>query len=245
MNLINDACWGLIPARGGSKSVPMKNIAELAGRPLIDYGARAGLAAHHVSRVICSTDAKSIADRCRVLGTEVHPRPAYLATDEAPVFDMVEHFINDMSDKEGEVAEFIALIQPTSPFLLPDHLDRCIQGLIAKPQAGSAQTLIRCPHNHHAINQRVVEGDMVAFRYPDERRIAHNKQTKPVHHLFGNIIVFRTAAALKQGTVFADPSLAIEISVAYGFDCDGPGDFKLAEAMLWAELVSLPHLPAS
>jgi hypothetical protein len=89
-----------------------------------------------------------------------------------------------------------------------------------------------------------VDHGWVGFRFPDERRRAYNKQTKPTHYLFGNVVAFRTVAAVEQGIVFADPSLAMEIPTFYGFDCDGPEDFLLGEAMLKAGVVRLPHLDA-
>ncbi len=235
-------CWGFVPARGGSKSVPLKNLAQLGGRPLMDYGVAAASLTKSISRLVCSTDSDKIAQRCGELGIEVHPRPKELGGDLTPLFDVITHFIEDISSREGSVAEFIALIQPTSPFLLPEHIDRCLKGLRQTPEAASAQTVIHCPHNHHAYNQRVVRDGWVSFRFPDERRRAYSKQTKPVHHLFGNVVAFRTTAALQHGIAFAEPSLAFEIPTAYGFDCDGPEDFVLGEAMLRAEMVRLPHL---
>jgi CMP-N-acetylneuraminic acid synthetase len=208
----------------------------------MDYCVAAASLSRPITRLICSTDSDRIAQHCGELGIEVHPRPAELGGDLTPLFDVITHFVEDVSSREGSVAEFIALVQPTSPYLLPEHLDRCLEGLRESPEAASAQTVIHCPHNHHAYNQRVVRDGWVSFRFPDERRLAYSKQTKPVHYLFGNVVVCRTTAALKQGIVFAEPSLAFEIPTPYGFDCDGPEDFVLGEAMLKAGIVRLPHL---
>jgi CMP-N-acetylneuraminic acid synthetase len=206
----------------------------------MDYCVAAAAKTKVLSRLICSTDSDKIARHCVELGVEVHPRPAELGGDSTPLFDVITHFLEDMNSREGGVAEFIALIQPTSPFVLPEHVDRCLEGLKQIPEASSAQTVIHCPHNHHAYNQRVVSNGWVGFRFPEERRRAYNKQTKPIHFLFGNVVAFRTAEAVRQGIVFADPSLAIEIPAFYGFDCDGPDDFLLGEAMLKAGVVHLP-----
>jgi CMP-N-acetylneuraminic acid synthetase len=240
LKIIKDVCWGFIPARGGSKSVPLKNLAPLRGRCLLDYCIAAAHGAESTSRLICSTDSDPIAKRCAELGVEVHVRPDHLGADSTPLFDVLLHFFKHINEREGGVAEFIALLQPTSPFLLPEHVDRCVRGLRADKSAASAQTLVHCPHNHHAYNQRVVSDGKVRFRYLEERRRAYNKQSKPEHFLFGNIVVFRTRPALKQGIVFAEPSLAFEIPLLYGFDCDGPDDFKIGEALLSSQLVVLP-----
>jgi len=243
MNILPGVCWALVPARGGSKSIPLKNIARFAGRPLIDYGIHAAQAASRVSRIVCSTDSPEITERCEDLGVTVHARPADLGGDDTAVLDVIDHFARDMSDNTGGVAEMIALVQPTSPFLLPEHLDQAIEALTDDAAAGSAQTVIACPHNHHAFNQRNIKDGYTDFIYPKERKAAYNKQTKPVHYLFGNIVVFRTEAALEQAAVFALPSRAVEIPEVFGFDADGPDDFSLGELMLDGGLLDLPHLP--
>ena len=243
MKLKPSECWGLIPARGGSRSVPLKNLADLGGRPLLDYCAAAGLAAERVSRTICSTDVGEIAKLCKTLGVEVHHRPTELSRDDTPVLDVIVHFLNDIATREGEVAEWIALLQPTSPFILPEHIDQCIDALRSDSKAGSAQTVIPCPHHHHAFNQRVVTDGRVSFRFPEERNTAYNKQKKPALALFGNVVVFRTEYALEQNAVFAEPSLAVEVPPLFGFDCDGPIDFEVGKALLAANLIGLPHLP--
>lgn len=242
MQILPGVTWGLIPARGGSKSLPLKNIALFGGRPLIDYGILAAQAWQGFHRLICSTDSEEIAARVRQLGVEVHPRPTRLAQDATPVYEVVAHFLRDMQEQQGAVPELVALLQPTSPFLLPEHLDRCVQGLLRDQAAGSAQTIVPCPHNVHAFNQRIVVAGKVSFRFPEERRLAYNKQTKPPHYLFGNLVVFRSAAALAQGNLFAEPSLAVPIARPYDFDADEPGDFRLGGLMLAHGLVELPHL---
>jgi CMP-N-acetylneuraminic acid synthetase len=242
MNILQGECWVLVPARGGSKSIPLKNIADFAGRPLIDYGVLAAQAAARISRVICSTDAPEIAARCRELGAGVHQRPPELAGDATPVMAVIAHFARDMAAKEGGVAEMIALVQPTSPFLLPEHLDGAIAALVADADAGSAQTVIECPHNHHAFNQRGLADGYVDFVFAAERQAAYNKQTKPKHYLFGNIVVLRTQRALEQNAVFARPSRAVEIPEIFGFDADGPDDFRLGALMLAGGMITLPHL---
>ena len=242
MNTLEHECWGLIPARGGSKSVPMKNLAQLDGRPLIDYCVAAGKEVKAVSRFICSTDSDVIAQHCRDLDVEVHPRPAELGQDATPLFDVLVHLIDDIESREGAVAEYFALLQPTSPFVLPEHISRCIEGLENDRVAASAQTIVDCPHNHHAFNQRVVNDGYVSFRFLEERKKAYNKQTKPKHYFFGNIVVFRVREALQQGIVFAQPSIPHVIPYSYGFDCDGPDDFVIGNLMLTSGLVSLPHM---
>ena len=242
MNILKDVCWGLITARGGSKSVPMKNLAQLAGRPLMDYCVLAAKAANSVSRIICSTDSDEIGTHCDSLGIEVIWRPAELAEDSSPTTDVVNHFAQEVAESEAGVPEMVDLLQPTSPFVLPEQIDTCMEKLRTVPDAASVQTVSRCRHHSHAYNQRIIENDYVRFRFGEERRTAHNKQAKPVHFILGNFIGFRLQAALEQESSFPEPSLPIEIAPAHALDADGPWDFQLGEAMLEAGMVKLPHL---
>lgn len=241
MNIIPGAIWGLNPARGGSKSIPMKNLTPFVGRPLIDFQILAARSAGIFGRLICSTDHQAIAARCETLGVEVHPRPGHLGADETPIVDVIADLLEDIDEREGAVPECIALLQPTSPFLLPDHIRWTVNALLADGAAGSAQTVVPCPHNHHALNQRVIEDGTVNFRFPEERAIAHNKQSKPKHYLFGNLLVFRSQAAMAQQSLFATPSIPIEIPFPQGFDLDAPDDVKLGQALLAAGLAELSN----
>jgi CMP-N-acetylneuraminic acid synthetase len=243
--ILEGVAWGLLPARGGSKSIPLKNLAPLAGRPLIDYNILAARAAATIDRLLCSTDHPAIADHCRSMAVEIHERPAELAGDDTPVNAVIAHLLDDIGRREGAVAEFVALLQPTSPFLLPAQIDACIAALRNDPGAGSAQTVTPCPHNHHAYNQRVITDGRVDFRFPAERQAAYNKQKKPPHYVFGNLVVFRSAAFRAAGTVFAGPSIPIPVPPPYDFDADGPADFRLASLMVEHRLVDLPVLASS
>ena len=220
----------------------MKNLARLAGRPLMDYCVLAAKAANSVSRILCSTDSEEIGAHCESLGIEVMWRAAELAEDSTPTTDVVKHFAKTVADSEAGVPELVALLQPTSPFVLPEQIDSCMGKLTSAPDAASVQTVLRSPHHSHAYNQRIIENGYVRFRFSEERRAAHNKQAKPVHFMLGNFIGFRLQAALEQESSFPEPSLSIEIAQAHALDADGPWDFQLGEAMLAAGLVKLPHL---
>jgi len=228
--------WALAPARGGSKSIPLKNLLPLAGVPLLDYGIRAAQASASVSRIICSTDDDQIAERARYLGIEVDRRPPHLAGDATPVAEVAIDFLA----RHGS-PKLLVLVQPTSPFLLPEHIDELIGRMLADSAARSGQTVAPCPHNHHAWNQREVAGGYVRFKFPEERRQAYNKQSKPNHYVFGNLIVVRPDA-LALGDFFAEPSVAVDIPPPYDFDLDTASDVLVAEALLAAGAIRLPHM---
>lgn len=233
--------WGIIPARGGSKTIPLKNLVSLGGRPLVDYVIMAGRATRTLSRVICSTEHLEIAEECRRMGIEVHRRPEPLCADDTPVLEVLSHLLADVEAKGDTVPEIIALLQPTSPFVLPDDIDGAVKSLRADPEADSVQTLCTLPHNHHAYNQRVVEGGLVKFRFAAERKECHNKQRKPTFFIFGNLVVTRARTIRVGKDVFGVRSLSRLVPNAYAIDVDGEEDLKKAEWLLASGQVSLPH----
>ena len=115
--------WAFVPARGGSKSIPLKNLVPVAGVPLLNYGVRAVQASGRISRIICSTDHDDIAVCARELGIEVDCRPRHLATDDAAVADVAREFLA----RKGS-PDILVLVQPTSPFLLPEHVQALLSG---------------------------------------------------------------------------------------------------------------------
>lgn len=229
--------WALVPARGGSKSIPRKNLIPLLGVPLLDYGVRATQAAGCVHRIICSTDDDDIARRALALGIEVDRRPPNLGEDTTPVADVAVELL-----RRRGTPDVLVLVQPTSPFLLPEHVRRVVAALAEDATARSAQTVTCCPHNYHAWNHREVTDGRVRFRFAEERLRAYNKQVKPALHVFGNLVAVRPAALFSGAGFFAEPSAAVEIPAPYNFDLDVALDAAIAEALLRAGTVSLPHM---
>lgn len=219
---------GLIPARGGSKSIPLKNLAVVAGRPLITYVMAAGKQSDVLSALYCSTDHAAIAAASRDGGVEVLERPATLSEDDTPVTAVILHVLETLLQRDGRLPGMVALLQPTSPFILPSHIDACVEALRRNPAADSAQTITPVIHNAHAFNQRVVEEGLVRFRFLEERRLAYNKQRKPKHYVFGNLVVTRTQSLLSGKDCFGDVSVPVEIPRQYALDVDTAEDLDYA-----------------
>ena len=234
---------GLIPARGGSKSIPLKNMAPLGGRPLMEYVIRAAKACPQVTTICCSTEHGGIAAFCAEQGVRVIDRPESMAQDDSPVVDVIRHVLQTWHEGTGSFPELVVLLQATSPFLLPEHIADCIDLLRKAPEADSAQTITAIAHNNHAFNQRTFEDQRVRFKFADERKKAYNKQRKPKFYKFGNLVVCRSASILAGKDPFADISLGVEIKPPYDIDVDGPGDLEYATYLLETGKVRLPFMP--
>ena len=180
--------YAIIPARGGSKSIPMKNMIPFRGVPLIDWVIQAGKKSSQIDKLLCTTDNDDIKKYCERQGVECVPRPPELATDSSKVQDAAKNLLEGL-EKVGERPELVVLLQPTSPFIHSDHIAGCIRLLRSRPDANSSQTIAKISHNFHAYNQRVKEKGVVSFKFASEREKYFNKQKKPNLYKFCNSII--------------------------------------------------------
>lgn len=208
---------GIIPARKGKKR---KNLWKVGGLALIEWVVLAGLTAK--LPLICSTDDEDIADICRQYGVPIHHREESLCGDDVPVWDVIKSVKLNYC---GYV-----LLQPTSPFVRKKDIDAVVEAL-RLPRYRSAQTVTMLSHNFHAYNQRIIDDDGVRFAFK-EREVAFNKQRKPTHYRFGNVV-----AARRGFPPFSAPSYPIIIPEQYAMDVDEKGDIRTAERYLEEGLV--------
>jgi CMP-N-acetylneuraminic acid synthetase len=238
--------WGLVPARGGSKSIPLKNLVPLAGRPLIDYVIEAGLVSGALARIVCSTDHDDIAERAQQLGIEVDRRPSHLAGDTAPVDEVARDFLQRKLAESDPPPDIVVLLQPTSPFLRGRDVAEMVEAFGRAPAARSMHNVYPVPHNLHAWNQRSLAADGgVSFLFEHERSRARNKQAKPKLFAFGNLIAARIEALVAGDGFYAKPCHALTIPPQFAFDLDRPEDIAVAEAMLRSGVVDIDHLTRS
>jgi CMP-N,N'-diacetyllegionaminic acid synthase len=239
LKILEGEAWGIITARGGSKSIKLKNIIPIAGKPLIAYNIEAAKKAKTINRIICSTDHEKIAETAKSYGSEVIKRPKELAGDLVPSIDVMIHLVNQLLNENGSVAEILVLLQPTSIFLTADHIDQAVKALMSNPLAKSSQCVVKVPHQFHAHNQREMfdgEND-IGFVYEKERERGYSKQTKPVYFAYGNLIVTRAKSIIEDKTFFGRPSIPIEIPLDYTYDLDIQEDIEMAELMLKNNLI--------
>jgi CMP-N-acetylneuraminic acid synthetase len=169
-------------------------------------------------------------------------RPKHLAADDTNVLDVLIFLLEQFQKTEGVLPFAIALLQPTSPFTLSDHIDSCVHHLLENKLANSTQTVSEFPHNYHAYNQRIIADGSVAFQFSEERKKYYNKQEKPKFYIFGNLVVVRSTALLQRKEIFPIPSIPNVIPFHYALDLDGPEDLELAEWYLSQGKVKLPHM---
>lgn len=227
----------IIPARGGSKGVPRKNVKALAGRPLIAYAIGAALAARRVDRVIVSTEDAEIAQVARDHGAEVpFMRPAELATDTAPNGAACLDAIDRLAALEGTARDAFALVQPTSPLIEAEDIDNAI-ALFEDKDAAAVVSLTPCEVPIESVCEIGDDGHVISVlreRYgadftPDTRQTYGARYT-----ISGAVTVVRVARMRDDvNYYYGNPeSLAYAIPEPRGFDIDTPLDFALAELLV-------------
>src|SRR5271165_3073070 len=145
----------VIPARGGSKSVPGKNIRPLGGKPLLAWSIEVARQVSEIDRIIVSTDDAQIASVGKAYGAEVYPRPAHLATDESLVIDALKDLLRTLRC-EGETPEWVILLEATCPLRSADDVRACLK-LVAQGGYDSAATFKDAELNPHRA-WRLVNG---------------------------------------------------------------------------------------
>lgn len=218
----------LIPARGGSKGLPGKNIRLLNGKPLIAYTIEAALASSFVKRVIVSTDDISIAQIAVQHGAEVpFLRPANLATDETLSIDVYCDIISRLEKQtQEEINEFIVL-QPTSPLRNSHHIDEAISLFRDK----NANSVISYCEEHHPIvwHKRITEDGRFQDIFPHSIK---NRQDEQKSYFPNGAIYILDKSVLLSRNYYTDSSYAYIMDRKYSIDIDKLEDFEYCEFLL-------------
>ena len=235
--------WCVIPARGGSKAIPRKNLAMLGGHPLISYMVRASSAAKTVTRTVVSTDDAEIARVAASYGAEVpFLRPKELAQDTSPTLPAIVHAVRTLEEKEGRRPDLVTLLQPTSPFTRAGQIDASVARLLADPSADSVTTVVEVDHVNHPYNVRRIAADgTVDFFMKEEHYKFLTRQSKPPFYRFGNLYVMRRDVLIEKQSLFGERCLPEVVDLASCFDINDAQDLRMAEAMLGVGVVEAPQ----
>jgi CMP-N-acetylneuraminic acid synthetase len=218
---------GLIPARGGSKGVPGKNVRLLAGRPLLAYTADAACQSGVIDRLVLSTDAPEVADIGRRAGVEVpFMRPAALAADDTPMLPVVQHALEALAHT-GSEPEIVVLLQPTSPLRRPEHISRAVEMLRATG-ADSVVSVVELPrHFSPDYVMRIDAGRLVPF-LPEGARITRRQDARPACVRDGTVYVFWRRTIERFGTIYGEDARPLVIDPAESLSIDTPEDWNAA-----------------
>jgi len=222
---------GIVPARGGSKGVPGKNVRPLAGHTLLEYTARAARESGVLDRVILSTDAPAIADAGRLAGLEVpFMRPAALAADDTPMLPVVQHALDALA-RGGWSPDIVVLLQPTSPLRQAAHIRDAVTTL-RETKSDSVVTVVEVPrHLSPDYVMRIDEGRLQPF-LPEGARLTRRQDARRAYSRDGTVYAFWRATIEKHGGIYGDDCRPLLIEPHESLSIDSPADWDAAERLL-------------
>lgn len=222
--------FGVIPARGGSKGLPGKNLKRLGALSLIGHAVVSAREARRLTRFIVSTDSPEIAEEARRHGAEApFLRPAELANDHAGMVPVLQHAVRWLESAAGVRPDFVVTLQPTSPFRVGADIDRTIAG-VAETGADSAQTLVEA--SYHPFFMKTLQGDRTIPLFAEGKRYVRRQDAPAVYQPSGAVYVTRYPVLMDEGQVLGHDNRGIVMPFEASVNIDTEWDFLLAELLL-------------
>lgn len=213
----------IIPARGGSKGIPNKNIVDVDGNPLIVYTINAAKESQYIDRIYVSTDSLEIADVCRANGVEVESlRPGYLATNEAKTLDTLKYTLN-LLKSQNEYYDYVILLQPTQPLRSCLHIDEAIS-LIAAHEDASIISVSEV-EDHPLFIRRINESGKLESLIKTSSTV--RRQDLPVYYkVNGAIYINKVSDIITQDISLNDNQIPYVMEKKFDLDIDTVEDLE-------------------
>ena len=220
-------CLCIIPARGGSKGIPKKNLRMLDGKPLIAWTVEAAKKAKLVDRVIVSTDDAEIAAVSKQFGAEVVMRPAEISGDAASSESALLHVLDVMVQNESYKPDILVFLQCTSPLTLPEDIDGTIQAMLSS----HADTTLAVTSFHYFLWRQDKSGNAVGVNHDKSHRLMRQEREHEYKET-GSVYVMRTNGFLQARHRFFGKTTMYVLPQIRCLEIDEPADLVLAEALL-------------
>ena len=224
----------IIPARGGSKRLPRKNILNLNGKPLIAWSIEVGLSSKYIDSIVVTSDDNEILEISKKYGVTTAKRPYELANDTATTIDVVKHTIKSID----KIYDYIILLQPTSPLRTSQHIDEAIE-LLSKKSADAVISVCEMEHSPLWCNTLPKDGSMIDF-LKEEVLNKRSQDLEKYYRLNGAIYICDTNRLLKENSFFLkDKVFAYIMNRESSVDIDEEIDFELAKVLIGKENICI------
>lgn len=224
----------IIPARGGSKGIPRKNIRLVADRPLIAYSVEAAKGSRVLTHFVVSTDDVEIAGVAGELGAPVVMRQAHLAADDTPMLPVVEHALATLEPRTGRY-EYVAILQPTAPQRTAGDIDAALT-LLVESGADSVVSVYQVHDHHPARMYRLVEGRLVPYESETSDRLRQG--LSEVYHRNGAIYACRRALIEEKRTLIGSDTRPYIMPRGRSINIDDELDLAVADLLLRQEMAA-------
>lgn len=223
----------IIPARGGSKGIPRKNIKLLCGKPLIAWTIEAALAAESIDRLVVSTDDREIAAASRNFGAEVTMRPAEISGDRASSESALLHVLRTLSDEEGYRPDIVVFLQCTAPLTKPEDID----GTVRVVSEGGCDSAVTMTPFHHFVWRHDSERNLQGVNHDQNQRLMRQEREAEFLEV-GAVYALSTEGFLESRFRFFGRVGKYLIPQQRAFEIDEPQDWPVAQALLRANVKS-------
>jgi len=224
----------IVPARGGSKGVPRKNIKMLGNKPLIAYTIEVALQSKSIGRLIVSTDDKEIADVSESYGATVpFLRPQELASDNAKAIGVVKHALLEMEKLDGREYTTVVYLEPPAPFRSVEDIDESVR-LFFKHKPDSVVSVFKANH-FHPILMKQIENNQLKPIWKKEPEGVPRQLYKPTSYMRNGAVYVIRGENIKNGIFYGDTVIPYIMPEERSICIDGMLDWYAAEAMLIAK----------
>jgi CMP-N,N'-diacetyllegionaminic acid synthase len=233
----------VIPARGGSKGLPGKNIRELLGLPLLVHSLSCAAMVPEITRTVVSTDSEEIAETAARYGGEVpFLRPAALADDSTPMMPVIAHAVAEIERLESLRYDYVLLLDPTSPCRFPEDVRTAIRMLSNDPSADGVIACSRPHFNPFWVGVTLSEDGFIVPALPAASATTRRQDAPDFFRINGALYLWRRSFIDGAKSAMSGRQLMYEIDEARAFSVDTASDFALLEAVLQSGLVTLPWM---
>ena len=217
----------VVPARGGSKGIPLKNIREVGGKPLIAYNLIQAKRSRTINRLVVSTDHRAIADVAKNYGAEVVWRPSEISGDKSSSESALIHTLEYLEQTEGYQPDLLLFLQCTSPLTLAEDMDGAVEALIRE----NADTALTVVPFHYFLWRKEANGNLVGINH--EKSLRPMRQDREPQFLeTGSVYVMKAKEFRRIGHRFFGKTVMHVIPEERRLEIDEPFDLEVAEIFL-------------
>lgn len=220
----------IVPARGGSKGIPRKNILPINGKPLIAYTIEAAKGSKYINKTVVSTDDKEIADISKKFGAEIPClRPSELADDNSSTIDCIIHMVKFLQEKQNYFPDYVCILQCTSPLRNYSDIDGALEKLKKTEQDGIVSV---CEAEVNPYWTNVFHDDKLEYFIKEGKKISRRQDLPQIYRINGAIYIIKTDILMKDRTIETDNMTGYIMKNEDSVDIDNLVDFKLAELLI-------------
>lgn len=220
---------GIVPARGGSRGVPRKNVADLGGQPILAWTLNVAREATSLDHLVVSTEDREIAEVAEAYGVQVIRRPSQLSADEAPTAPAVLHALHEVEASTSVQYWAIVTLQPTTPFRRADDIDACVRLLADDPTADAAVSVRELVDAHPARVKQIVTGWLEDYCLPESE--GQRRQDFSGAYIRNGAVYATRRQVVLRGSVWGTRQLAYVMPSKRSVNIDEPFDLMVARAL--------------